>query len=155
MNSIYLSLGSNVGDTKYNLDQAIEALRQIATVSSVSSYHQTKPIGYSDQADFLNGAIHIQTNLSLEKFIQHIESIQKKLGKDVQFANGPRTIDIDILFWNDEIISCNDYRIPHRQLHKRSFVLDPLHQIAPEMIHPVFNQSITELRNSLLPAKRD
>lgn len=154
MNTIYLSLGSNLGNKKHNLNKAIQYLQQIGTTKKISCYQQTEPVGYIHQNMFLNCAIKLTTNLSIGDFIDHIETIQNNLGKNTQFKNGPRTIDIDILLWNDEVITHtmpkgNTYIIPHQEMHKRAFVLEPLKEIEETLMHPLYKKTIQNLYNEL------
>lgn len=155
MNTLYLSLGSNLGNKKLYLDQAIKCLQNIGTIEKTSSYTETQPIGYLDQDTFLNCAIKITTQFSLGDFIEYIEAIQKNLGKNTQFKNGPRTIDIDILLWNDKLITHttiqgNIYTIPHKEMHKRLFVLEPLKEIEEMLMHPLYKKTIGMLYLELM-----
>lgn len=144
-NKVYLALGTNLGDRQKQLQTAISELEQFGSVKAQSSIHETEPYGYKDQGKFLNMCLEMETELSALELIFRLQEIEHKMGRVREIKNGPRTIDLDILFFNDEIIDQQNLRIPHPQLHKRRFVLDPLTEIAPDYIHPILNQPINSL----------
>jgi 2-amino-4-hydroxy-6-hydroxymethyldihydropteridine diphosphokinase len=146
MNKAYLLLGTNVGDRFMNLESAASQLgKRVGNVLLQSSIYATAPWGKTDQADFLNQVLLVETTLGPEKLMQEILSIEKDMGRIRTERNAPRIIDIDILFFNDEIINKPDLHIPHKEMHNRRFVLIPLLEIAPDLIHPGLNQSLKTL----------
>lgn len=156
MAEVYLGLGSNLGDKAANLR---ESLRQLAggpgsdvTLLAVSSLYRTEPVGYLAQDWFLNAAAHIKTQLSPHELLQRIIAIERKLGRVRTVRNGPRSIDLDILLWEDLIVNDDDLVIPHPRLHERLFVLEPLAEIASDSRHPVLCMTISE-RKAELEAK--
>jgi len=145
MNNIYLSLGSNIGEKKKYLQQAISLLQQENEIIKTSHFYNTKPMYYEQQGWFLNCVVYGKTSLSPHGLLQYVHRIEQKLGRKRIQKYGPRTIDIDILFYGDKIILGRDLVIPHPLLHERLFVLQPLCDIAPELIHPVLKKSTKEL----------
>src|SRR3989338_928593 len=130
-NTIYLGLGSNLGNKKDNLEKAIELLKQKITLLKCSSVYESKPFGYKDQEHFYNLVLKAQTSLSPQELLFFTQFVEEKLGRRVTFKNGPRVIDIDILFYLDNnnnhfIVELNDLIIPHPRLHERDTVLTPL-----------------------------
>ncbi|MCL1827782.1 MAG: 2-amino-4-hydroxy-6-hydroxymethyldihydropteridine diphosphokinase [Candidatus Cloacimonetes bacterium] len=147
----YIGLGSNIGDLKKNLWQAIKEIHLIpdTQIHKISSFHKTKPYGYKDQEDFLNAVLEIVTDLSAEKLLEVLQFIELKMGRVKNFVNGPRVIDIDILFYGDNVFITDQLVIPHHDIDKRNFVLLPMVEIVPDFIHPVLNQSMRELLDIL------
>jgi len=145
----YLGLGSNLGNKEQNLKKAIKALEKISKVDSISSFYNTEPVGYKEQDSFLNAAIKIQTLLSPYELLEQIMNIEKELKRERIIKWGPRTIDIDILFYDAVIMKEETLTIPHYEAHNRLFVLDPLSEIAEKLIHPLLGVSVLELRNKL------
>ncbi|MBI5554596.1 MAG: 2-amino-4-hydroxy-6-hydroxymethyldihydropteridine diphosphokinase [Elusimicrobia bacterium] len=141
----YLGLGSNIGNKRENIKEAIRLLRQEVKIAKMSSYYKTKPVGYADQPDFINVAIEIKTNLTPLQLLRMVKDIEKKIGRKKTFQNGPRIIDIDILIYYDEIMKTKKLVIPHPDMHRRWFVLKPLAEIAPEVIHPTLKHTIKNL----------
>ena len=142
---VYLALGSNMGSRLVNLKAAVSNLTPQMTVKKKSSVYETPPWGFEDQAPFLNQVIMAETYLEPEALLGHLKRLEAALGRVPSFENGPRLIDIDILFFDDVIIDTASVAIPHPRLHKRAFVLVPLAEVAPELIHPVLRKSINEL----------
>jgi GTP cyclohydrolase-4 len=136
MATVYLGLGSNLGDRKQNLAQALELMSKHLVVEQVSSIYETEPVGYKDQPLFLNAACRISTGLNPEKLLRLAKKIEAKLGRTPGFPNAPRPIDIDILFYGDEVLKNKELTIPHPHLAERAFVLVPLAEIAPALVHP-------------------
>lgn len=148
-NKVFIALGSNLGDRNKNLEIAQKEISQFAKIIQKSSTHETEPYGYKEQGKFLNMCLEIETELSALELIFRLQEIEHKMGRTREIKNGPRTIDLDILFFNDQIIEEQSLTIPHKQLHKRHFVLAPLNEIASEKKHPILNKTIQELYHSL------
>ncbi|MCX6290854.1 MAG: 2-amino-4-hydroxy-6-hydroxymethyldihydropteridine diphosphokinase [Bacteroidetes bacterium] len=146
MNRICLSLGSNVGDRVQHLkNAAAEIHKELGLVAAQSSVYETEPWGNSRQENFLNQVILIESSLLADEVMYRILMIEEKMGRRRTVKWEPRIIDIDILFFNDEIISKENLRVPHPSLHDRKFVLTPLAELIPEYIHPVLKKSILAL----------
>ena len=143
--TVYLALGSNVGNRVANLKAAIAALPPQMVVKENSRVYETPPWGYTEQEKFLNQVLKVQTYLSPEALIKHLKRLEVALGRQTTFPNGPRVIDIDILFYDDLVYESPTLVIPHPRLHERGFVLLPLMDIAPDLVHPVKQQSIRQL----------
>lgn len=148
---IYLGLGSNVGDRQANLLAALTAFPPQLDILARSPVYQTDPWGYLDQDDFLNQVVKVGTDLSPHELLSFLKEIEQRLGRVKRFKNGPREIDIDILFIDDAVIEKEGLRIPHPHLAERAFVLVPLNDIAPKFVHPVFNKTINQLLSELDP----
>lgn len=143
---VFLALGSNMGNREDFLKKAKEMMKsEYINIKKESKIYKTKPWGNVEQDDFLNQVIEIETFFNSSMLLKTIKEIEKKLGRERKIHWGPRTIDIDILFIDDEKIYRDDLIVPHPYIEKRNFVLEPLKEIAPYFIHPVFNRSITEL----------
>ena len=142
---VYLALGSNMGNRLANLKAAVSNLAPQMTVKKKSSVYETPPWGFQDQAAFLNQVVMAETYLEPEALLAHLKRLEIALGRVPNFENGPRLIDIDILFFDDVIIDTSSVAIPHPRLHKRAFVLVPLAELAPDLIHPVLRKSVSEL----------
>jgi 2-amino-4-hydroxy-6-hydroxymethyldihydropteridine diphosphokinase len=147
--TVYLSLGSNLGDRAANLQQAVERLSKLGTVSAVSSFYETEPVEVTSQPYFLNCAVELQTSLMPKQLLARLNAIEFEMGRKRIMAKGPRVIDIDILMFQRSIVDTPQLVIPHPAMHERRFVLEPLAEIAPELRHPVFHRSIRELRDAL------
>lgn len=148
----YIAFGSNMGDKKKYLDNAIQGLRDMKeiVVEKVSEYLVTEPYGDVEQDEFLNGALRVRTLLSPEELLDRLHVLEQAADRKRIIHWGPRTLDLDILFYDQEIIDMPDLHIPHIDLHNRDFVLVPMNQIAPYLRHPVLNQTISQLLDSLL-----
>ncbi len=146
MNTAYLLLGGNEGDREQNIERAIALLNEHAgNITLRSHIYQTAAWGKTDQPDFLNIAVAMQTELIAENLLKMILQCEQQLGRFRTEKWGQRTIDIDILFYNNSIIQQEDLTIPHPYLHERRFALVPLNEIAPSYIHPILKQSVTDL----------
>lgn len=148
MASAYLSLGSNIGNKKQNIIRAVALLAErVGDISALSSLYKTKPWGFASVHPFLNAAVVIDTCLSSMDLLRGTQQIERELGR-TQKSDGTyhdRIIDIDILMYDEEIIETPTLIIPHPLMHRRTFVLEPLAEIAPEIMHPVFHKSIYTL----------
>ena len=146
MNKIYLLLGSNIGNSKEELDTAIKLIeKKVGKLSRKSGIYITAAWGNTDQPDFLNKVILVESKLTAEETLQTILAIEKKMGRERTVKNAPRVIDIDILFFNKQIINLPDLVVPHPELQNRRFVLIPLNQIAPLFVHPVLKKTVHQL----------
>ncbi|MGN5883157.1 2-amino-4-hydroxy-6-hydroxymethyldihydropteridine diphosphokinase [Staphylococcus simulans] len=147
MTEVFLGLGSNVGDREAQLKAAIDLLdeQQGIEVIKVSSFYETAPVGYVDQPDFLNLCIKIETELSPHEVLERGLAIEQQLHRVRKERWGPRTLDIDILLYGDEIIETKDLSIPHPRMTERAFVLIPLQEIAPDKVEPRTQQKIKEI----------
>lgn len=147
----YLSIGSNMGDREGYLDFAIDQLNLLADtkVTAVSDYIETKPYGDVEQDDFLNGALEIETLKTPQELLETTLEIEKEAHRERLVHWGPRTLDIDILFYDDAVIMEENLKIPHVEIPKREFVLEPLAAIAPYYIHPVFHKSVAVMLEEL------
>ena len=142
---VYLGLGSNLGDRLENLRDAILKLAPDIKVTAYSSVYQTPPWGFEQQPAFLNQVVMGETHLIPGDLLQYLKNIESVLGRQPTFRNGPRIIDLDILFYDNMIINQPDLIIPHPRLHERAFVLVPFAEIAPNYHHPVLDLSVKEM----------
>lgn len=143
----YIALGSNIGDSETYLNEAVKKIGQIptCTVEKVSSYLVTEPYGVTDQPDFLNACLKMRTLLYPEELLKELNRIEKEAGRERIIHWGPRTLDLDILLYDDIVLEEDDLCIPHVEMHKRSFVLEPLAEIAPYKRHPVYGKTVREM----------
>jgi 2-amino-4-hydroxy-6-hydroxymethyldihydropteridine diphosphokinase len=147
---IYIGIGSNLGDKEGNCKTAIERLSENGiTIKKISSPYRTKPWGVEDQPYFVNMAVKAETNINPSELLPILKTIEKEMGRQDGVRWGPRLIDLDLLFYDDLVISCNELEIPHPFLHKREFVLLPLAEIAAEFVHPVLKATIKQLVGNL------
>jgi 2-amino-4-hydroxy-6-hydroxymethyldihydropteridine diphosphokinase len=151
MNTVYLGLGSNLGQRDQNISNALELLAAHDSISVIkfSSNHETLAVSSYQQPKFLNSAAEISTLLTPFELLEVTEGIEKQLGRTTKGLGDPRIIDIDILFYNHDIISTDQLTIPHALTHERLFVIHPLCEIAPTFEHPVMNISIEDLKHEL------
>lgn len=143
----YLALGSNLGDSRGYLDYAVKALDALPTssVEKVSEYLVTPPYGVTDQPDFLNGCLKLRTLLTPHELLVEMNRIEKEAGRERILHWGPRTLDLDLIFYDDLISEEDDLCIPHVEMHKREFVLKPLEEIAPYKRHPANGKTVREM----------
>jgi GTP cyclohydrolase-4 len=142
---VYLGLGSNLGNRQDNLDKALAFISQRLRVGKVSSIYDTEPVGNIDQPRFLNLVCQVETLLSPVEMLTLAKSIEIKLGRKLSKTDAPRPIDIDILFYGDQVIKTPELIIPHPRLVERAFVLVPLAEIVPELVHPIIGKTVKEL----------
>lgn len=147
----YIGVGSNMGDKKENIMNAIDMINEskYTKVTKVADMYVTKPVGYEEQDDFLNTALQIKTILNPKELIKLLLDIEKTLKRERIIKWGPRTIDLDVLFYDDIITECEEIIVPHPRLHERMFVLKPLSDISPYLMHPVLKKRIFELENEI------
>lgn len=149
MQRVYIGIGSNLGDRVLNCKQSIDGTASFSDVTAVSSYYETEPVGNENQPLFINCAIEIISDITPHQLLAELSRIENRLGRVREKKWGPRTIDLDIIFFGDEIIDDADLKIPHPEAHKRRFVLEPLAEIAPTLVHPVLNATVAELLSRL------
>ncbi len=145
----YIGLGSNIGDKLGTCRRAIELLGKAGRLIKLSSFYCTEPIGYTNQEDFVNAVVKIETQLSPAALLLRCHVIENELGRTRLVRWGPRTIDLDILLYGNKVISDVELTIPHPMMAKRAFVLVPLSEIAPELVHPVLNTTVSQLLHEL------
>ena len=144
--TVYLSLGSNVGEREVNLRNAIAALRGAGVrVAKVSSFYETEPVDFLEQAWFLNCAVEGETDVSAEALLRALRGIETRMGSKKLVTKGPRLIDMDILLYGSETIDTSELQVPHPRMHLRRFVLVPLAEIAPELRHPAWSKTVSEM----------
>ena len=149
LNKVYIALGTNVGNWKNNFNQAVRLISKKVLITQFSSVYLSRPYGYKKQNFFYNSAIELETNLSPYGLFDELNIIEKKLQKNKFFVNGPRKIDLDIIFFNNLILSSRRLTIPHYQAHLRDFVLLPLVEMNPFYIHPLKKQTIRSIYKKL------
>lgn len=142
---VYIALGSNLGSRLANLKNAISNFTPQMDMKKKSSVYETPPWGYADQPAFLNQVVMAETYLEPDDLLGHLKRLETVLGREPSFQNGPRLIDLDILLYDDLIMDSPPLVIPHPRLHQRAFVLVPLNEIAPDLVHPVFGKPVSEL----------
>jgi 2-amino-4-hydroxy-6-hydroxymethyldihydropteridine diphosphokinase len=150
---VYLSLGSNVGDREAQLQEARAKLAAVGRVVAESSFYETEPVEFTQQPWFLNCVLALETSKTPQELIAAVLRIEVEMGRRRMQKKGPRTIDIDILLFDDTIVDSEELTIPHPTMHERRFVLEPLAEIAPELLHPVLKKTIRELLDSLPPGQ--
>ena len=143
--TVYLSLGTNMGDRAANLKLALTSLPPQMRVKKKSTVYETPPWGYTDQESFLNQVVKVTTYLEPEPLLKHLKRLEVALGRKASFRYGPRLIDIDILFFDGLVFESPSLTIPHPHVHERGFVLIPLMDIAPDHVHPVTGKSTREM----------
>jgi 2-amino-4-hydroxy-6-hydroxymethyldihydropteridine diphosphokinase len=142
MNKVYLLIGGNMGDRMANLAEAIHLINQeIGPIQLTSSIYETAAWGNTNQPDFLNQALMLHTSLDAEKVMHQLLNIEIGMGRKRDIPMGPRTIDLDIMYFNDLVIDNELITIPHPKIAERRFVLMPLAEIAPQFLHPVLNNT--------------
>ena len=152
----FVAFGSNLGDKEKFIDEAIEALSNLPQINivAISDKIVTEPYGNVEQDVFLNGVMKIETLISADELLQILQKVEEHAGRERKIHWGPRTLDLDIIFYDDDIISEDDLIVPHPDMKNRDFVLKPLMQIAPYKLHPVYRKTISDMYVELMAKKQ-
>ena len=150
----YLSLGSNLGDREQNLRGAIRQASALGRLVAVSSFYETEPVEFTDQPCFLNCVIALETTAEPAELMAELLRIEHEMGRQRVLKKGPRSIDIDILLFGDDVVNTPELTIPHPEMARRRFVLQPLAEIAPELLHPVSQKTVTQILAELPAGQR-
>ena len=145
MSRVLLGLGTNMGDRRRNLQEAVARLRTAMTVTAVSPVYETAPWGDTEQPDFFNICLAAETTQAPLELLQFLKQTETELGREKSRRWGPRLIDIDILAYENQVIQEKNLMIPHPHIAERTFVLAPLADIAPEWVHPLTGRSVTQM----------
>jgi 2-amino-4-hydroxy-6-hydroxymethyldihydropteridine diphosphokinase len=147
----YVGFGSNIDDRLNYIAQALRLLSEADDVSliQISSLYETEPVGYEEQGWFLNGVVAVETDLPVQQLLALLKEIEKGVGRQHRARWGPREVDLDLLIYDQCCINTPDLTVPHPEMHRRSFVLVPFAEIAPDVLHPIFQQNIRTLLSNL------
>jgi len=149
LNKIFIALGTNIGNWKNNFNQSFIQLNKIGFITKFGSIYLSYPYGFKHQNFFYNTAIELTTTLGIMKLMGELKIIEKKIQKNKLFTNGPRRIDLDVIFFNKMVMKKKSVLIPHPRAHLRDFVLYPINDMNPFFMHPVEKKTIKELINNL------
>lgn len=150
---VYLSLGSNMGNREENLGQALRRVGELGRIVAVSSFYETEPVEFAHQAWFVNCAVALETDAEPLRVMRELLRIERDMGRERVQKKGPRVIDLDILIFGDAVVSTPELTIPHPAMPGRRFVLQPLAEIAPELLHPTLHKKIRALLDELPPGQ--
>lgn len=142
---VFIALGSNIGSLEENLNTALKKLAKFSKVQKVSSFYKTKPQGFLEQADFLNGVCLITTDLEPQELLKKLKEIEKEMGRKKTFKDGPRIIDLDIIYYDNIVLNTPTLTIPHPRAHLRMFVMKGLVEIGPDFSHPILHKTTREI----------
>jgi 2-amino-4-hydroxy-6-hydroxymethyldihydropteridine diphosphokinase len=147
----YIGIGSNLGDALQNCKDAVDSISGINEIqlTAMSSFYSAEPVGIENQNWFVNAVVEIKTSIAARKLLHVLQSIENLMGRKREIKGGPRIIDLDLLFYGQDIIDEADLKVPHPEAHKRRFVLEPLNEIASYFIHPVYGVSVRGLKDRL------
>jgi 2-amino-4-hydroxy-6-hydroxymethyldihydropteridine diphosphokinase len=146
---VAIALGSNLGDRASHLQYAVTRLSSILTSVKVSHWLETDPVGVGPQPNFLNGAVVGPTELSARELLERLLAIERERGRERPFAGAPRTLDLDLILFGDEVIDEPDLVVPHPRFRERRFVLEPLAEVAPDLVDPVTRRTVRELLSAV------
>lgn len=150
MNRAYIAFGSNIGDRHKAVEDAAAMVEKNGMkITKRSALYETEPYGYTDQPQFLNGALEVETELSCREVLEKLLNIESDIGRVREFKWGPRIIDLDIIFFNSEVYNEEDLKVPHPDMQNREFVLKPMADLCPDYIHPILNKSVSMLLEDL------
>lgn len=145
----YVALGGNEGDRLANLEAGLRQMAASLSVSAISPLYETEPIGFANQEWFLNAVAAVETGMSPHELLMVLQAVERIVGKATPFPNGPRTLDLDLLLYGDQVIHDSELIVPHPRLHVRKFVLRPLADVAPNATHPTLGKKILHLLNNV------
>jgi len=146
---VYTGIGSNLGNRFSNIKKAVSLIGKKCKILKISPIYETEPIGYKNQPWFLNCVVKIEAKIKPLELLHFLKSIEIKMKREKTIKNGPRIIDLDILFYGNKLINSKELIIPHPRLRKRLFVLEPLCEISPNLVHPKLKKTVRELKNKI------
>lgn len=152
--TIYIAFGSNKGERRGNILKALQEAAAYCRITKISPLYLSKPEGFLEQEDFINGVFEAKTSLTPIQLLASLKETEKRLGRERTFKDGPREIDLDIIFYDGEIVAFPQLYIPHRSFREREFVLLPLKQIAPEFTDPFSGKTVSVLYEELMSSKK-
>ncbi len=145
----YIALGSNLGERVANLEAATRQIGMLGTIAAISSFYETEPVEMIDQPWFVNAVLALSTDLEPLELLQKLLAIERAMGRSREVPKGPRIIDLDLLLWDNKVVNTPELTLPHPEMHERRFVLAPLAEIAPAVIHPVLRKPALFLLETL------